>query len=146
VIPGAEYMVVYEQHGFKILRHSKDSIEATVRVGKRFKYTFLGPCTFEDKFTAKYGRQCIIVVRMDKGKFPTLEETDYEVEYPRIEILIPETIAKRMRLMKDSNKPEKRTENHYSPNAGWSYQEGERNEFGHAYGCQCSRCTVRLTK
>jgi len=37
---------------------------------------------------------------MDKGKFPTLEETDYEIEYPRIEILVPETVAKSMRLIK----------------------------------------------
>lgn len=92
--------VFYEQHGFRILRHSRDSIEATVRIGKRYKYTFLGPCTFEEKTTEKYGRQCIIVVRMDKGRFPLLEQTDYEIEYPRIEILIPETIAYRMRLIK----------------------------------------------
>ena len=92
--------VIYEQHGFKILRQSKLSIEATVRIGKRYKYTFLGPCTFEEKTTAKYGRQCIIVVRMDKGKFPVLEQTDYEIEYPRIEILIPEAVAHRMRLIR----------------------------------------------
>jgi len=91
---------IYEQHGLKILRHSRLGIEATVRIGKHYKYTFLGPCTFEEKTTAKYGRQCIIVVRMDKGKFPTLEQTDYEIEYPRIEILIPEGIAKSMRLIK----------------------------------------------
>jgi hypothetical protein len=92
--------VVYEQHGFKILRDSRTELDATVRVGKRFKYLFQGRLTFEEKTTAKYGRQCIIVVHMDKGKFPFLEETDYEIEYPRIEILVPEIIAKSMRLIK----------------------------------------------
>lgn len=91
---------IYQQHGFKVLKDSGDSIEATVRVGRRYKYVFSGPCTFEEKITEKYGRQCIIVVRMDKDKFPVLEETDYEIEYPRIEILIPECIAKSMRLIK----------------------------------------------
>lgn len=92
--------VLYEQHGFKILRDSQFPLEATVRVGKRFKYVFLGKLTFEEKTTEKYGRQCVIVVRMDKGKFPTLQETDYEIEYPRIEICVPETVAKAMRLIK----------------------------------------------
>jgi len=90
---------VYEQHGFRILKDSRTKIEATARIGRRFKYTFLGKLTFEEKYTTKYGRQCIIVVHMGKGEFPVLEETDYEIEYPRIEICIPEVVAKHMRLL-----------------------------------------------
>jgi hypothetical protein len=91
---------MYEQHGFQVLKDSQVSIEATVRVGKRFKYTFLGPLTFEEKVTEKYGRQLILVVRMGKNNFPVLEQTDYLVEYPRIEILVPEVVARSMRLIK----------------------------------------------
>ena len=90
---------LYEQHGFKVLKDSKTKIEATARIGKRFKYTFLGKLTFEEKYTVKYGRQCIIVVHMEKGEFPVLEETDYEIEYPRIEICVPEVVAKDMKLL-----------------------------------------------
>jgi hypothetical protein len=92
--------VIYEQHGFYILKDSKTNLDATVRVSRRYKYLFQGRLTFEEKTTEKYGRQVIISVHLPKGKFPILEETDYEVEYPRIEILIPETVAKSMRLIR----------------------------------------------
>lgn len=90
---------LYEQHGFRILRDSKTSLDATVRIGRQYKYLFQGRLTFEEKVTEKYGRQCIICVHLPKGKFPVLEETEYMVEYPRIEILVPETVAKAMRLI-----------------------------------------------
>jgi len=92
--------VIYEQHGFKILRHSRVPIQATVRIGKNLKYVFEGPLTLEEKVTDRYGKQCIIVIRMDKDKFPTLEQTDYEIEYPRIEICVPEEAARRMKLLR----------------------------------------------
>ena len=92
--------MIYEQHGFKILRDSKVDIDATVRVGKRFKYLFQARLTFEEKVTAKYGKQCIISVFLPMGEFPILEQTDYVIEYPRIEILVPETVARAMRLLK----------------------------------------------
>jgi hypothetical protein len=92
--------VLYEQHGFRVFKDSMTDLDATVRVGRKYKYLFQGRLTFEEKVTPKYGKQVIIAVHLPKGKLATLEETPYEVDYNRIEILVPEYVAKRMRLIK----------------------------------------------
>jgi hypothetical protein len=93
-------MTVYEQEGFRVFKDSKCDLDATVRIGKTYKYLYRGQLTFEEKFTERYGRQVIICVHLPKGKFPVLERTDYSIDYPRIEILVPEVVARSMRLIK----------------------------------------------
>ena len=88
------------QHGFTILKDSKTSIEATARINEHDKFVFLGRCTFEKKHTQRYGTQVIIVVYLPEGEYPRLEVTDYAIKRGRIEICIPEIIARKMRLIK----------------------------------------------
>jgi len=134
-------MVYTNKHGFTILRDSKVPIEATVRINESEKYTFLGKCTVEEKITPKYGRQAIIVVRMDANNFPKLETTEYKIKYPRIEILLPEEPALTMRLLSKKKDAILGKPNFYDPNFGWRFKDdAELNQFGHVRGCQCKRC------
>ena len=91
---------VINKHGFTILKDSKSFIEATARINEHDKFVFLGRCTFEKKWTEKYGTQVIIVVYLREGEYPRLEVTDYAIKRGRIEICIPEVVARRMRLIK----------------------------------------------
>jgi len=88
------------EHGFQILKDSKVTVEATARFSENMKHTFLGRLTFEKKYTEKYGWQVIICVWQKEGEYPTLEVTDYSIKRGRIEICVPETVAKRMRLIR----------------------------------------------
>ena len=88
------------QHGFTILKDSKTHIEATARINEHDKFVFLGRCTFEKKYTLKYGTQVIISVWLPEGEYPKLEVTDYAIKRGRIEICLPEVVARRMRLIK----------------------------------------------
>ena len=91
---------VVNEHGFEILRDSKANIEATARINEHDKFTFLGRLTFEKKYTQRYGTQVIIVVYLPEGVYPRLDKTDYAIKRGRIEICIPEVVARRMRLIK----------------------------------------------
>lgn len=85
-------------HGFEILEDSQTTIEATARFSETMKLTYIGRLTFEKKVTPKYGTQVIISLWLSEGKFPELTVTDYVIKRGRIEICVPEIIAKRMRL------------------------------------------------
>lgn len=93
-------MVYTNEHGFTILKDSKSCIEATARINEHDKFVFLGRCTFEKKYTQRYGTQVIIAVWLGEGEYPKLEKTDYGIKRGRIEICIPEVVARRMRLIK----------------------------------------------
>ena len=88
------------EHGFEILKDSKSRIPATVRFSKEMKFNFLGRLTFEKKWTQRYGWECIISLWLPEGEYPQLEITDYSIKRGRIEILIPEVVARRMRLIR----------------------------------------------
>ncbi len=93
-------MTVINEHGFEILRDSKSKIEATARINEYDKFTFLGRLTFEKKYTLRYGTQVIIVVFLEEGEYPRLDKTDYAIKRGRIEICVPEVVARRMRLIR----------------------------------------------
>jgi len=93
-------MVVNEQ-GFDIQRDSREDIEATARVSRNMKFTFRGRLTFERKVTARYGPQIIISLWLEDNSFPILEVTPYRIDRGRIEICVPEAVAKRMKLTKE---------------------------------------------
>lgn len=93
-------MTTVNEHGFEILKDSKSCIEATARINEFDKFVFLGRCTFEKKYTIKYGTQVIISVWLGEGEYPRLTKTEYGIKRGRIEICIPEVVARRMRLIK----------------------------------------------
>jgi len=89
------------EHGYEILKDSKTRIEATARFNEHDKFVYYGRCTFEKKTTMKYGTQVIISLWMDEGDYPKLEKRlDYSIKRGRIEICIPEVVARRMRLIR----------------------------------------------
>ena len=93
-------MARVNEHGFEVFKDSKNRIEATARISPSEKYVFYGRCTFERKWTEKYGWQVIISVWMDEYEYPKFEVTDYLIKRGRIEICIPEVCAIPMRLIK----------------------------------------------
>lgn len=90
---------VVSEHGYEILKDSKSLIEATARIDQHAKYVFLGRLTFEKVWSGKYGWQVIICVWMPEG-YPKLEERNYPISRGRIEICVPEVVARRMKLFK----------------------------------------------
>jgi len=91
---------IVNEHGFEIFKDSKVTIEATARFSPNMKHTFKGRLTFEKKFTERYGWQVIISMWLKEGEYPTLEVTDYTIKRGRIEICVPETVARSMRLIR----------------------------------------------
>jgi len=94
-------MVYTNKHGFTILKDSGPyKVEATTRINRTQKYLTIGRLTIEEKYTEKYGRQIVISLWPSDGEFPELEtRPDYEISRGRLEICIPEVVAKRMRLL-----------------------------------------------
>lgn len=92
--------MVVNQHGFEVLKDSKECIEATARVSRNMKFTFVGRCTVEKKFTPKYGWQIVVSVWLGDGVFPQMELTSYQIDRGRIEICLPLKIAKSMKLIR----------------------------------------------
>jgi len=74
---------------FGILAKTESPIDAVVRHSERAKLDFPAFASVELGFSQRYGYQVILCAFGLEGKFPVLVQTDYQINRPRIEVVVP---------------------------------------------------------